>query len=659
MAPIYVKGGVWTNIEDEILKAAVSKYGVNQWSRVASLLTKKNAKQAKARWNEWLNPNIDKSAWTREEDEKLLNLAKLLPNQWRSIAPIMGRTATHCVERYQKLLDEDEEEDGGDKSKDLKFGGAGIEALPAAGATSTGTIGDLNLDPESRPAMPDGEELEDDDKEILYEARARLANTKGKKAKRRDRERMLEETRRISLLQKRRELKAAGINISLVSKNRQKRKEFDYNADIPHELRPPVGMNDVSGEEALNTNELLNFNKEVRTKGLELKDKKSQKLPKTDKKKKYDQRVTDDMELDKPIKRQKSEMPEVQENNKSRHIYEDNNLSGIFTTEQEKITDVDDIDKRIASSTKEIKLRKAVKSSLIQDDELVPGFEVDMTTKINTGNKAQNPKDIRELLRTSFGQLPSPRNEYDILPNIGEEGDTRDSTLTKKTNMAHEGERIQQLELLKQVETEKAKLRRSQVVKRDLWIPNPKLLKDIHDHTIGLDREIALEMAALIKSDYKKYVDSEYEGEFIDDLDEDNYNTTQALIEDEVKTTNSSNSSTIPEMHYTLPRSKEVSETIEAEISHIKARNSSLKTQLITSSRTEDFQLVIAQKSANIKQMTEALGNANIELSICTKALKEENQVMATRADTMNSFINSLVEQEKALEEKLRNKMVS
>jgi len=44
----------------------------------------------------------------QEEDEKLLHLAKLIPTQWRTIAPIVGRTATQCLERYQKLLDEAE-----------------------------------------------------------------------------------------------------------------------------------------------------------------------------------------------------------------------------------------------------------------------------------------------------------------------------------------------------------------------------------------------------------------------------------------------------------------------------------------------------------------------------------------------------------------------
>jgi hypothetical protein len=46
---------------------------------------------------------------------------------------------------------------------------------------------------------------------MLSEARARLANTQGKKAKRKARERQLEEARRLAALQKKRELKAAGI----------------------------------------------------------------------------------------------------------------------------------------------------------------------------------------------------------------------------------------------------------------------------------------------------------------------------------------------------------------------------------------------------------------------------------------------------------------
>jgi pre-mRNA-splicing factor CDC5/CEF1 len=49
------------------------------------------------------------------------------------------------------------------------------------------------------------------EKETLSEAWARLANTQGKKAKWKARERQLEEVRHLAVVQKKRELKAASI----------------------------------------------------------------------------------------------------------------------------------------------------------------------------------------------------------------------------------------------------------------------------------------------------------------------------------------------------------------------------------------------------------------------------------------------------------------
>ncbi|KAL2941781.1 Cell division cycle 5-like protein [Bienertia sinuspersici] len=179
---IMIKGGVWKNTEDEILKAAVMKYGKNQW------LTE----------------------WTRDEDEKLLHLAKLMPTQWRTIAPIVGRTPSQCLERYEKLLDaacaKDENYEPGDDPRKLRPG-------------------------EIDPIL--------NEKEMLSEARARLANTRGKKAKRKAREKQLEEARRLASLQKRRELKAAGID---VRQRKRKRKGIDYNAEIPFEKSLHLGF---------------------------------------------------------------------------------------------------------------------------------------------------------------------------------------------------------------------------------------------------------------------------------------------------------------------------------------------------------------------------------------------------------------------------------
>lgn len=238
-----VKGGVWTNIEDEILKASVSKYGLNQWARVSSLLARKTAKQCKARWNEWLDPSIKKIEWSKEEDEKLLHLAKIMPTQWRTIAPIVGRTANQCLERYQKLLDEAEARES--SSLGLTGPEGGETQAPSADDVRRLRPGELDPDPETKPARPDTIDLDEDEKEMLSEARARLANTQGKKAKRKARERQQEESRRLATLQKRRELKTAGINIKVTTR---KKGEMDYNADIPFEKKAVPGFYDTAEE---------------------------------------------------------------------------------------------------------------------------------------------------------------------------------------------------------------------------------------------------------------------------------------------------------------------------------------------------------------------------------------------------------------------------
>ena len=101
----HVKGGTRKNVEDEILKASVMKYSLNQRSRVSSLLVLKSAKQYKERWYEWLDPKIKNTPWTKDEEEKLLNSAKMFPCQWKTIAQFVGRTAFQCIEHYEYLLD--------------------------------------------------------------------------------------------------------------------------------------------------------------------------------------------------------------------------------------------------------------------------------------------------------------------------------------------------------------------------------------------------------------------------------------------------------------------------------------------------------------------------------------------------------------------------
>jgi pre-mRNA-splicing factor CDC5/CEF1 len=237
---IQYKGGVWKNSEDEILKAAVMKYGKNQWARIASLLVRKSAKHCKARWYEWLDPSIKKTEWTREEEERLLHLAKIMPTQWRTIAPIIGRTAAQCLEHYERLLDDAQRAAAPRLQDDHR-------QRPGDGGG-----GDAAAAPETKPARPDPVDMDEEEKEMLSEARARLANTRGKKAKRKAREKQLEEAKRLAQLQKRRELKAAGI---AVKPARRKHGVMDMTAEIPYMRAAVPGFYDTGEEDAMMSKE--------------------------------------------------------------------------------------------------------------------------------------------------------------------------------------------------------------------------------------------------------------------------------------------------------------------------------------------------------------------------------------------------------------------
>jgi len=254
MVRVFIKGGVWKNSEDEILKAAVMKYGKQQWARVASLLNRKSAKQCKARWNEWLDPSIRKVEWSRAEDEKLLHLAKLMPAQWKTIGPLVGgRTAVQCQERYEMLLDQAASASASGAEGEAGDSAAGGDGAEAASSARKLRAGDIDPHPETKPARPDPIDMDEDEIEMLQEARARLANTQGKKAKRKAREKMLNEAKRLADLQKRRELKQAGLLSSAARTKmrggKKRKRQIDYGVEIPFHKPAPAGFHSTSEED--------------------------------------------------------------------------------------------------------------------------------------------------------------------------------------------------------------------------------------------------------------------------------------------------------------------------------------------------------------------------------------------------------------------------
>ena len=81
-----------------------------------------------------------------------------MPTQWRTIAPIVGRTASQCLERYQKLLDEAEAKE----NEELGLAGPSGDIGPSVDDIRRLRPGEIDPDPETKPARPDPIDMDED-----------------------------------------------------------------------------------------------------------------------------------------------------------------------------------------------------------------------------------------------------------------------------------------------------------------------------------------------------------------------------------------------------------------------------------------------------------------------------------------------------------------
>ncbi len=73
----------------------VHRYGPKKWTQIAKHLNGRIGKQCRERWHNHLDPNINKSPWTEEEDRLLANAHEQYGNQWAKIAKLLPGRYCH------------------------------------------------------------------------------------------------------------------------------------------------------------------------------------------------------------------------------------------------------------------------------------------------------------------------------------------------------------------------------------------------------------------------------------------------------------------------------------------------------------------------------------------------------------------------------------
>ncbi|XP_066948218.1 transcriptional activator Myb-like isoform X2 [Macrobrachium rosenbergii] len=101
----HVNKGRWTKEEDEKLKGLVEAHG-ERWEVIAACFPDRNDVQCQQRWQKVVNPELVKGPWTKEEDEKVIELVKKYgPKRWTLIAKhLKGRIGKQCRERWHNHL---------------------------------------------------------------------------------------------------------------------------------------------------------------------------------------------------------------------------------------------------------------------------------------------------------------------------------------------------------------------------------------------------------------------------------------------------------------------------------------------------------------------------------------------------------------------------
>ena len=109
------KHGRWSSEEDIRLSEIIPRLGTQSWVDIAKELVdamkthhgqdpkgpQRTCKQCRQRWTNFLDPTVRRAQWTKEEDDKILEMVKLYGHKWSDISrQLSGRSEALVKNRW-------------------------------------------------------------------------------------------------------------------------------------------------------------------------------------------------------------------------------------------------------------------------------------------------------------------------------------------------------------------------------------------------------------------------------------------------------------------------------------------------------------------------------------------------------------------------------